>query len=63
MYYIDQGLTTVELIESKYTPSSNGSWAQSVKQWMAEIRYNDRQLGRENENNASVVEFAVEKTE
>ena len=63
MYYIDQGLTTVELIESKYTPSSNGSWANSVNQWMAEIRYNDRQMGRENENNASVVEFAVEKAE
>jgi hypothetical protein len=59
LYYIDQGLTTVELIESKYTPSSNGSWANSVNQWMAEIRYNDRQMGRENEDNASVVEFAV----
>ena len=63
LYYIDKGLTTVELIESKYTPSSNGSWANSVNQWMAEIRYNDRQMGRENEGNASVVEFAVEKEE
>lgn len=59
-YYIDKGLTTVELIESKYTPSSNGSWANSVNQWMAEMRYDDRQLGRENEDNANVTEFAKE---
>lgn len=57
-YYIDRGLTTVELIESKYTPSSNGSWASSVNQWMAEMRYDDRQLGRELKDNASVTEFA-----
>lgn len=57
-YYIDRGLTTVELIESKYTPSSNGSWANSVNQWMAEMRYDDRQLGRELKDNASVTEFA-----
>jgi hypothetical protein len=57
-YYIDKGLVTVEQIESKYTPSSNGSWANSVNQWMAEMRYNDRQLGKENKGNASVVEFA-----
>jgi hypothetical protein len=57
-YYIDKGLVTVELIEKKYTPSSNGSWASSVNQWMAEMRYDDRQLGRENKDNASVVEFA-----
>ncbi len=57
-YYIDKGLVTVEQIESKYTPSSNGSWANSVNQWMAEMRYDDRQLGREKKDNASVVEFA-----
>ncbi len=57
-YYIDKGLTTVELIESKYTPSSNGSWANSVNQWMAEIRFDDRQMGRELKDNADVMEFA-----
>lgn len=57
-YYIDRGLTTVELIERKYTPSSNGSWANSVNQWMAEMRYDDRQLGRELKDNADVMEFA-----
>lgn len=61
-YYIDKGLVTVELIEKKYTPSSNGSWANSVNQWMAEMRYDDRQLGRENKDNASVVEFAKQET-
>jgi hypothetical protein len=60
-FYIDQGLTTVELIESKYTPSSNGSWANSVNQWMAEMRYDDRQLGREMKTNADVSEFAKER--
>jgi hypothetical protein len=59
--YIDQGLETVELIETKYTPSSNGSWANSVNQWMAEIRYDDRGKGRTEKENANVLEFAIEK--
>ncbi len=57
--YIDIGLTTPEQIMKKYTPSSNGSWASSVNQWMAEMRYNDRSLGRERKTNASVLEFAL----
>lgn len=56
--YIDIGLTTPEQIMKKYTPSSNGSWANSVNQWMAEMRYNDRSLGRELKTDASVLEFA-----
>jgi len=60
-YYIDKGLLTVEQIESKYTPSSNGSWANSVNQWMAEMRFDDRELGRENKDNANVMEFAKEE--
>lgn len=55
--YIDIGLTTPEEIMTKYTPSSNGSWANSVNQWMAEMRYNDRALGRELKTDASVLEF------
>jgi hypothetical protein len=58
-YYIDKGLTTVEQIERKYTPSSNGSWAASVNQWMAEMRFDDRQLGREMKQNTSATEFAT----
>jgi len=58
--YIDQGRTTPEEIMAKYTPSSNGSWAASVNQWMAEMRYDDRQLGRElKQPGADVMEFAA----
>jgi hypothetical protein len=57
--YIDQGRTTPEQIMAKYTPSSNGSWANSVNQWMAEMRYDDRQLGRDlKQPGANVMEFA-----
>jgi len=55
--YIDRGLTTPEEIMTKYTPSSNGSWAASVNQWMSEMRYDDRTLGREAKTNESVLEF------
>ncbi len=55
--YIDRGLTTPEQIMRKYTPSSNGSWAASVNQWMAEMRYDDRQLGRELKSDADLLEF------
>lgn len=43
--YIDQGLVTPEQIMHKYTPSSNGSWANSVNQWIAEMEFNSRQKG------------------
>ena len=33
--YIDEGLTTPEAIMSKYTPSSNGSWAHGVTEFMS----------------------------
>jgi hypothetical protein len=55
--YIDEGLTTPEQIMTKYTPSSNGSWADSVNQWMTEMRYNDRALGREIDEDNSVLEY------
>ncbi len=45
--YIDQGLVTPEQIMTKYTPSSNGSWANSVNQWIAEMEFNSRDKGRE----------------
>jgi|SRR5581483_775586 len=35
--YVYDGLTTPELIMSRYTPSSNGSWAASVRQFMEEM--------------------------
>jgi hypothetical protein len=61
MYYIDEGLTTPQEIMTKYTPSSNGSWADSVNQWMTEMRYNDRELGRQIDEDNSVLEFVTEE--
>ncbi|MDA1079212.1 MAG: hypothetical protein O2840_00810 [bacterium] len=55
--YIDKGLTTPEQIMRKYTPSSNGSWAASVNQWMAEMRYDDRGAGRTAKEDADLLEF------
>jgi len=57
--YIDNDRRlTPEDIEKKYTPPSKGSWANSVNQWMAEMRYDDRKLGKENNVNSNVLEFA-----
>jgi hypothetical protein len=56
--YIDIGLDTPEKIMTKYTPSSNGSWAESVKQWMAEMRYDDRDKGRTLKVDENVLELA-----
>lgn len=61
--YVNQGRVTPEMIMKKYTPSSNGSWAISVKQWMAEMKYDDRKLGKElREEPANVLEY-VQTTE
>jgi len=59
--YIDIGLETPEQIMTKYTPSSNGSWANSVNQWMAEMRYDDRSKGIASETDENVLEFVLEK--
>ncbi len=56
--YVDIGLETPEEIMSKYTPSSNGSWAESVKQWMAEMKYDDRGKGITEKTNESVLKYA-----
>jgi hypothetical protein len=61
--YVNQGRVTPEMIMKKYTPGSNGSWAESVKQWMAEMKYDDRKLGKElREEPANVLEY-VQTTE
>ncbi len=36
--YLNKGYTTVEDIMSKYTPQSNGSWANGVSQFMGEMQ-------------------------
>lgn len=55
--YVDIGLTTPEKIMTKYTPSSNGSWAASVNQWIAEMEYNDRALGKELKTDADLTKY------
>lgn len=37
MEYLNKGYSTVEEIMSKYTPSSNGSWANGVNTFMSEM--------------------------
>lgn len=59
--YIDIGLNTPEKIMTKYTPHSNGSWANSVNQWIAEMEFNDRQLGREMKKDADLTEYVLEE--
>lgn len=61
-YYIDQGRVTPELIMKKYTPSSDGSWARSVNQWMSEMRYDDRVLGQQKKTDAYLLEFTSDAT-
>lgn len=61
--YVDIGLETPEEIMTKYTPSSpNGAWAESVKQWMAEMRYDDRESGRTLKTNDNVLDLAKTAT-
>lgn len=55
--YIDIGLTTPEKIMKKYTPSSNGSWAESVNQWIAEMEYNDRVKGKTEKTDADLTVY------
>jgi hypothetical protein len=62
-YYIDKGRVTPEDIMRKYTPSSKGAWANSVNQWLSEMQYNDRQLGRADDTNHNLLEFACKKEE
>lgn len=59
--YIDIGLVTPEQIMTKYTPSSNGSWADSVNQWIAEMEHNDREIGKTATADADLLEYVVKK--
>jgi len=36
--YIDKGYTTINEIMSKYTPQSNGSWAEGVNTFMSDMQ-------------------------
>ncbi|MCD8545733.1 hypothetical protein LRY64_00030 [Candidatus Woesebacteria bacterium] len=46
---------------TKYTPSSNGSWAFSVNQWIVEMEYNDREYARENRQDNNLLEYTREE--
>lgn len=61
-YYINQGRITPEQIMRKYTPSNGGEWADTVNQFMAEMRYDDRKLGITSKEEANVLEFAMGET-
>lgn len=56
-YYVDGGRITVEQVGQKY--ASSKTWADGVNQFMAEMRYDDRALGKTlKQDDTSVVEFA-----
>jgi hypothetical protein len=59
--YVDIGLTTPEQIMTKYTPSSNGSWAFSVNQWIVEMEYNDREKARVDRQDNNLLEYTKEE--
>lgn len=61
--YIDIGLDTPYKIMKKYTPPSDGSWAESVNQWMAEMRYDDRTSGIKLKEDADLLEFTEASSE
>ena len=62
-HYIDIGLDTPYKIMRKYTPPSDGSWAESVNQWMTEMRYDDRTSGIRLKEDADLLEFTQTNTE
>jgi len=58
--YVDIGLTTPEQIMTKYTPSSNGSWAFSVNQWIVEMEFNDREKAKVDRQDNDLLEYTEE---
>lgn len=62
-HYIDIGLDTPYKIMKKYTPPSDGSWAESVNQWMAEMRYDDRKSGIQLKEDTDLLEFVESSNE
>ncbi len=60
-YYIEEGRTTVAEIAEKYNGGDYLDWADAVNQFMTEMRYNDRELGREIDQNNSALEYTREE--
>ncbi|MBQ6438347.1 glucosaminidase domain-containing protein [bacterium] len=57
--YIDQGLTDPVSIMYKYCPPSDGSWSRNLNQWLAEMRYDDKNSGLSETGNADLTEFVA----
>ncbi len=55
--YVEEGRIQVSQIAKKYTASVD-KWTNSVNQWMAEMKYDDRYKGLERKTDASVLEYA-----
>lgn len=56
-YYVDKGLTNIMDIMRKYCPpsaNSEGTWAKHINLWLAEMRFDDKSIGRQNIENAEV---------
>lgn len=60
-YYVNQGRITTAEVGQKY--SASDSWAEGVDQFMAEMRYNDRELGKTLKEETNVLEFAKGETD
>lgn len=57
--YLDKGLTDPEAIMQKYCPPSNGTWADHLNQWLAEMRYDDKAAGQtQADKNTDLTELA-----
>ncbi|MEA2056797.1 MAG: hypothetical protein U9O78_03810 [Patescibacteria group bacterium] len=57
--YVEQGRLTVSMIAKKYCASVD-KWTNSVNQWMAEMKYNDRKKGIEKKTDSNVLEYVSE---
>lgn len=55
--YVEQGRIKVSEIAKKYTASVD-QWTNAVNQFMAEMKYDDRKMGLEKKDDASVLEYA-----
>lgn len=59
--YIEEGRVLITELGQKYNGGDHQAWADAVNQFMTEMRYNDRQLGREIDQNNSALEYTREK--
>ena len=64
--YLDQGLTDPVAIMRKYCPPSaagEGTWSRDINQWLSEMRYDDKQAGRQQAENTDLTEFVSVDTD